>query len=92
MRILENRGRWYKGNLHMHTTISDGVLTPEEAVERYRRAGYDFIALTDHRQENPEWQDDDFLVLTGAEYDTGSETKPFAKTVVVSSADGHIKK
>ncbi len=71
MRILENRGRWYKGNLHMHTTISDGVLTPEEAVERYRRAGYDFIALTDHRQENPEWQDDDFLVLTGAEYDTG---------------------
>jgi len=71
MKLLENRGNWYKGNLHMHTTMSDGDLTPEEAIERYRKAGYDFIALTDHRQENPDWQDDDFLVLTGAEYDTG---------------------
>lgn len=71
MRILENRGHWYKGNLHMHTTMSDGVLSPEEAVVRYRRAGYDFVALTDHRMENPYWQEEDFLVLTGAEYDTG---------------------
>lgn len=71
MKLLENRGKWYKGNLHMHTTMSDGALTPEEAIARYRQAGYDFIALTDHRQENPEWQDDDFVVLTGAEYDTG---------------------
>ena len=71
MRILENRGHWYKGNLYMHTTMSDGVLSPEEAVVRYRRAGYDFVALTDHRMENPYWQEEDFLVLTGAEYDTG---------------------
>ena len=71
MRILENRGNWYKGNLHMHTTMSDGRLAPEDAVERYRKAGYDFVALTDHRAENPSWQERDFLVLTGAEYDTG---------------------
>ena len=71
MRVLENRGHWYKGNLHMHTTISDGILEPEEAVERYRNAGYDFVALTDHRIENPSWQDENFLVMTGAEYDTG---------------------
>ena len=32
MRILENRYNWYKGNLHMHTTVSDGVLEPADAM------------------------------------------------------------
>ena len=32
MKILENRGNWYKGNLHMHTTVSDGVLEPVDAI------------------------------------------------------------
>ena len=36
MRILENRGNWYKGNLHMHTTLSDGALDPVEAINIYR--------------------------------------------------------
>jgi hypothetical protein len=39
---------FWKGNLHMHTTRSDGALTPEEAVSLYRAHGYDFVALTDH--------------------------------------------
>jgi hypothetical protein len=41
-------GRFYKGNLHMHSTRSDGALTPEQACGAYREAGYDFVALTDH--------------------------------------------
>jgi hypothetical protein len=41
-------GKWYKGNLHLHSTISDGKLDPEPTVEVYRKAGYDFTALTDH--------------------------------------------
>ena len=71
MELIGNSGYWYKGNLHMHTTMSDGRLTPEEAVSRYRSAGYDFIAITDHRTVNPTWEGEDFLVLSGAEYDTG---------------------
>ena len=47
MRILENRGNWYKGNMHMHTTMSDGELEPVDAINVYREAGYDFIAITD---------------------------------------------
>ena len=47
MRILENRFNWYKGNMHMHTTVSDGVLNPVDAIGVYREAGYDFIAITD---------------------------------------------
>jgi hypothetical protein len=41
-------GRFWKGNLHTHSTRSDGVLPPEEVCRRYREAGYDFLALTDH--------------------------------------------
>ncbi len=41
-------GRFWRGNLHTHSTRSDGVLPPEEVLRRYRAEGYDFIALTDH--------------------------------------------
>src|SRR5262249_52399561 len=41
-------GHFYKGNLHTHSTRSDGKLSPEEVVAAYRERGYDFLALTDH--------------------------------------------
>ncbi|MBN2284347.1 MAG: PHP domain-containing protein [Deltaproteobacteria bacterium] len=37
-----------KGQLHIHTTFSDGRLTPQEAADTYARLGFDFIAFTDH--------------------------------------------
>jgi hypothetical protein len=42
------KGRFWRGNLHTHSTRSDGVLKPEEVCRRYRAEGYDFMALTDH--------------------------------------------
>lgn len=41
-------GRFWRGNLHTHSTLSDGGLPPEEVCRRYRVEGYDFLALTDH--------------------------------------------
>lgn len=41
-------GRFWRGNLHTHSTLSDGVLPPAEVCRRYAAEGYDFIALTDH--------------------------------------------
>ena len=41
-------GRFHKGNIHMHSTRSDGACSPEEICGIYRDAGYDFVALTDH--------------------------------------------
>lgn len=35
-------------DLHMHTTFSDGKLTPEELVAAAKTAGLDYIAITDH--------------------------------------------
>lgn len=41
-------GRFWKGNLHTHSTRSDGTKSPQEVCRLYEQAGYDFIALTDH--------------------------------------------
>ena len=45
-----------KGALHVHTTCSDGDLTPHEVLRVYCDLGFDFVALTDH----------DFLIQPGA--------------------------
>jgi DNA polymerase (family 10) len=37
-----------KGDLHTHTEYSDGINTPEEMIQAAIRAGYDYIAITDH--------------------------------------------
>jgi len=41
-------GLWLKGNVHTHTTASDGALAPEETARRYAALGYDFLAFADH--------------------------------------------
>ncbi|WP_219836888.1 CehA/McbA family metallohydrolase [Paenibacillus sp. R14(2021)] len=43
-----NGGSWYKGNLHGHSTLSDGRLTPEQLREAYKQQGYHFIAHSEH--------------------------------------------
>ncbi|MBI4637701.1 MAG: hypothetical protein HY727_15290 [Candidatus Rokubacteria bacterium] len=37
-----------RGNLHAHTTFSDGVRSPERLIAEYETLGYDFLAITDH--------------------------------------------
>lgn len=66
-----NNGIWCKGNLHTHTTNSDGKLSPEEVVAKYKEMGYDFISLTDHRRYiyNKHLQSDDFIIIPGFEVD-----------------------
>ncbi len=41
-------GRWFRGNLHMHTYWSDGRAFPEQAVDSYKKLGYDFLGVSDH--------------------------------------------
>jgi 3',5'-nucleoside bisphosphate phosphatase len=37
-----------KADFHVHTTYSDGHLTPTQVVDLYKSYGYDVIAITDH--------------------------------------------
>ncbi len=67
--LLPETGNDYKANLHCHSTLSDGHLTPAEIAELYRRHGYSVVAFTDHNVQipHPELKTDDFLPLTGYE-------------------------
>ena len=72
---FDKPGQFYRGNLHTHSTRSDGRLTPEAVCEIYRDNGYDFLALTDHflgRYKFPlvdttPYRTADFVTLYGAE-------------------------
>ena len=61
----------YKVNLHMHTNMSDGRRTPEEAVRLYKANGYDAVALTDHWVMGENTAMDGVTLLSGAEYNCG---------------------
>ena len=39
---------WYKGNIHTHTTKSDGDADPEVVVRWFMEHDYDFLVLSDH--------------------------------------------
>jgi hypothetical protein len=41
-------GRWLKGNLHTHTTNSDGTRSPQAVVDLYASKDYNFLSITDH--------------------------------------------
>ena len=64
-----------KGNLHTHTTRSDGMDTPEEVIRSYIAHGYDFLALTDHRLYNYRNYvlDSPITILPGMEMDRKME-------------------
>ncbi len=68
--LLPGTGSFYKANLHTHSTVSDGQLTPAQLKEMYVRHGYQILALTDHELlvDHSDLNDDNFLTLTSYEY------------------------
>ena len=67
--LLDSGKNFYKGNMHCHTTISDGNFTPEQIKELYKSNGYSFVAYTDHEVtvNHSDLDDDDFLAITSQE-------------------------
>lgn len=73
-------GQFLRGNLHTHSTRSDGVLDPEEVCRRYRAEGYDFLALTDHFVgsygypivDTVPYRTNSFTTILGAELHSGA--------------------
>ncbi|WP_040456088.1 CehA/McbA family metallohydrolase [Kribbella catacumbae] len=72
---FEVPGQFWRGNLHTHSDLSDGALSPDETARVHREAGYDFVAITDHFR--PEYgfpvtdtrvlRSEGFTMLIGAE-------------------------
>lgn len=72
---FEGNGIFLKGALHCHTTRSDGQGDPADVIRLHKQNGYDFIALTDHRNYNftnfaP---DTDITIIPGMEFDNTFE-------------------
>ena len=59
----------YKANMHCHTTVSDGALTPEQIKEAYTAKGYSIVAFTDHNiiKSHQNLNDEGFLALNACE-------------------------
>ncbi len=74
--LLPENGNFYKANLHCHSTLSDGKLSPEELKEVYLEDGYSVIAYTDHDIfiSHNDLTDDGFLALNGFELEINEET------------------
>ena len=72
---FDKPGKFWKGNIHTHSTRSDGALPPEEVCRRYREAGYHFLSITDHFLEQygypvvdtRPFRTEGFTTLVGAE-------------------------
>ena len=71
--------RPYKGDLHIHSFKSDGQKDPRYVAARYREEGFDFAAITDHKQYQPSldtiayWEgkkSSDFVLYPGEEVHT----------------------
>jgi len=62
-------GRWLRTAIHVHTTRSDGRVSPAEALRVYAAAGYDAMIFGDHERVTvPADAPDGMLVIPGAEW------------------------
>ena len=67
--LIDKDSRYYKANLHTHSTFSDGSLTPEELKCEYKKRGYSILAITDHEHliDFSYLNDEEFLTITSCE-------------------------
>ena len=73
--------RWFKGNTHSHTTMSDGDSPPEEVARWYKTHGYQFLVLSDHNTfTDPKTLaglvDSSFILIPGEELTSSFQKKP----------------
>lgn len=76
--LLPETGKFYKANLHCHSTYSDGEYSPEELKKMYMEHGYSAIAYTEHNLMIPhhELTDKNFVALMGYELHFNGERLP----------------
>jgi predicted metal-dependent phosphoesterase TrpH len=64
---------WMNADLHCHSCVSDGTLTPEALAQRARERGVELWALTDHDEIGGQHRARDAALALGLPYLTGTE-------------------
>ena len=80
--LLPESGQFYKANLHCHTKVSDGAMTPEEVKKHYMAQGYSIVAYTDHDVllDHSDLAEENFLPLNGFEAEINEKGRPLGVT------------
>ena len=76
--FFPNTGTWLKGNIHSHTTQTDGQCPPDQQIRDYCAKGYDFFSITDHNMvvnSRAFAGDTDILLIPGWERDVRHHMK-----------------
>ena len=68
-------GRFWRGNLHTHSNLSDGAWALDDVVHAYKRNGYDFVMMSEHFTHHFNYpiadtrhlRGNDFTTILGAE-------------------------
>lgn len=69
-------GEWIRGNLHTHSTQSDGSRSPQEVIDDYASRGYGFLMLSDHdvytsEEDYRQWNSRGLVLIPGNELAAG---------------------
>ncbi len=89
--------RWYKGDLHAHSTNSDGDIDVGSVIALAENKGFDYFVLTDHNTNtqwtHPDYRSSEVTLLYGVEWTTGNghaniwSNKPFDWASIKPSVD-----
>ncbi len=73
-RALKKAAGWYSGELHAHSRHGGGREGVKQLIKRARRAGLDFLAITDRNSvaslQDPEYHSDKLVLLPALEWGT----------------------
>lgn len=69
-KIYKTGARWYKGDLHTHTRLSDGKELPENASRKAERMDLDYYIATEHNVVHSGWPKTGVCIMPGVEVTT----------------------
>lgn len=76
--LLPSGKQAFKANLHTHSNLSDGNMSPLQLRDAYRGHGYSVLSITDHEfcVDHSDLNLDDFLLITGYELQLVDPVRP----------------
>ncbi len=89
--VWSGDGAWnaYKGNLHTHSTVSDGDTNYKEMLLDHYAQGFDFLAMTEHGVTGKAWNEKPtHLPLYLYQYLLGRKTTPLTDEEYKAIQDG----